>query len=165
MTSAHLNAQLIETLYTALQRRDGAAMAACYHPDARFSDPVFPDLQGPRAGAMWKMLCERASTLVVEFRDVAADDHTGRAHWEAKYLFSATGRHVHNVIEATFEFRDGLIARHIDRFDLWKWSGMALGGKGKLLGWAPFVHRAIRKQAARGLQQFEAGAAGAPAGR
>jgi hypothetical protein len=45
---------------------------------------------------------------------------------------------------------------HTDSFDLWKWSGQALGFKGKFLGWAPFVHKAIRQQAAKGLAQFRA---------
>lgn len=152
----HPNAALIERFYTAFQARDAEAMVACYHPDVQFSDPVFPDLRGPRAGAMWRMLCARATSLEIEHRDVSADDTRGRAHWDARYLFSATGRQVHNSIDATFEFRDGLIARHTDRFDLWKWAGMALGPKGTLLGWTPLVKGAIRKQAAKGLAQFEA---------
>ena len=54
----HPNAQLIQTLYAAFGRRDGAAMAACYAPNATFVDPVF-DLRGTEIGAMWTMLCER----------------------------------------------------------------------------------------------------------
>ncbi len=57
-------------------------MAACYAPDARFSDPVF-DLAGGEVGAMWSMLCERGRDLRVEWRDVRADDASGAAHWEA----------------------------------------------------------------------------------
>jgi hypothetical protein len=33
---------------------------------------------------------------------VSADANGGRAHWEAHYLFSATGRQVHNIIDGTF---------------------------------------------------------------
>jgi ketosteroid isomerase-like protein len=157
MTSpAHRNARLLETFYQAFQRRDPEAMVACYHPEIWFSDPVFVELRGPRAGAMWRMLCERASSLEVTFRDVTADDRTGRAHWEARYLFSATGRTVHNVIDAEFELRDGKIIRHIDRFDLWRWSAMALGPKGKLLGWLPPVRAKLRATAMRGLETWEA---------
>lgn len=152
---SHPNAQLIEAFYTAFQRRDAEAMAACYHADVTFSDPVFRDLHGPRAGAMWRMLCKRATTLTIEFSDVWADDRTGRAHWDARYEFSATGRQVLNRIDARFEFADGKIVRHTDSFDLWKWAGMALGPKGKLLGWLPPVQAAIRKQALRGLDEFE----------
>jgi hypothetical protein len=81
---------------------------------------------------------------------------TGSAHWEARYLFSATGRKVHNIIDARFELRDGKIVRHADSFDLWRWSGMALGAKGKLLGWAPPIKNAIHRTAIRGLEAFEA---------
>lgn len=155
--ATHPNAQLLETFYTAFARRDGEAMAACYAPDVQFADPVFPDLRGARAGNMWRMLTERTNAdFKLTYRDIKADDRTGSAHWEAIYEFSATGRRVHNVIDATFEFRDGKIVRHTDRFDLWKWAGMALGLKGKLLGWAPPVRGAIRKLARRGLDAYEA---------
>jgi ketosteroid isomerase-like protein len=156
VSATHPNAQLIESFYTAFKNRDPEKMIACYAPDVWFSDPVFRDLRGPRAGAMWRMLAERASSLEVTFSDVLADDTTGSAHWEARYLFSATGRKVHNIIDARFELRDGKITRHADTFDLWRWSGMALGPKGKLLGWAPPIKNAIHKTAIRGLEAFEA---------
>jgi ketosteroid isomerase-like protein len=154
----HPNAQLIHAFYTAFQNRDAAGMAACYHADVVFSDPVFPRLESARAVAMWQMFCARAekSGLRIEFSDVQADDQTGRAHWEARYTFSQTGRPVHNRIDAAFSFRDGKIFRHTDAFDLWKWAGMALGWRGQLLGWTPFVRAAIRKTAARGLEAFSA---------
>ncbi|MBX3162706.1 MAG: nuclear transport factor 2 family protein [Deltaproteobacteria bacterium] len=157
----HPNARTIETFYEAFGRRDAAGMIACYHADVWFSDPAFGDLRGPRAGAMWKMLCERATSLEIVASGISADDAVGRAHWEAKYEFSATGRNVHNKIDAAFEFRDGKIIRHADTFDLWRWAGMALGPKGKLLGWLPPVKAAIRKQARKGLAQYEASAGGA----
>jgi hypothetical protein len=100
------------------------------------------------------MLCERGRDLRVEWRDVRADDATGAAHWEARYTFSTTGRPVHNVIDAAFTFSAGRIARHVDTFDLWRWSRMALGAKGALLGWTPFVRKAIQRQARRGLDAW-----------
>ena len=152
----HAHAQLITDLYQALQRRDGAGMAACYHRDAEFSDPVFVSLKGEQVGAMWRMLTERGKNLAVSFDSVTADDAAGRAHWEAHYTFSQTGRPVHNLIDARFAFRDGKIIRHIDQFDLWRWAGMALGPKGRFLGWLPAVQTAIRKQAISGLVRFMA---------
>lgn len=151
----HPNAKLIETFYTAFQQRDAEGMVACYHPEVRFSDPVFQALEGARACAMWRMLCARAKDFQLDYCDVKADDRAGSAHWEARYLFSATGRKVHNIIDARFEFRDGKIVRHDDTFDLWRWAGMALGAKGKLLGWLPPVQKAIRRQAMGGLGEFE----------
>lgn len=150
----HPNAQLIERFYQAFQRRDAAAMVACYHRDVHFSDPVFPDLHGPRAGAMWTMLCERGKDLRIEYRDVHADDARGSAHWDAYYTFATTGRPVVNRIDASFEFRDGLIVRHVDQFNLHAWAGQALGMPGKLLGWTPFMHGKVRAMAAKNLEAF-----------
>ena len=150
---AQRNVQLIDGFYAAFARRDAVTMAAAYAPDARFTDPVF-DLAGPQVGAMWAMLCERGKDLKVVWRDVHADDARGTAHWDADYTFSGTGRPVHNAIDAAFTFRDGLIATHVDSFDLWRWTRMALGAKGVLLGWTPFVRNAIRGQARRGLDAW-----------
>lgn len=152
----HPNEQLITDLYQAFQRRDGARMAACYHPSAEFSDPVFTSLKGEQVGGMWRMLTERAKDLQISFDAVTADDTAGRCHWEARYTFSKTGRLVHNVIDARFAFRDGKIVRHMDQFDLRRWAGMALGAKGKLLGWLPPVQAAIRKEAMAGLESYMA---------
>jgi len=149
----HPNAALIERFFAAFARRDAAAMTACYAPDAHFTDPVF-DLAGPQVGAMWSMLCERAKDLRMGWRDVRADDVTGSAHWEPRYTFSATGRPVHNIIDSAFTFESGRIVRHVDSFDLWRWSRMALGAKGAFLGWTHFVRKAIRAQAQRGLDAW-----------
>ena len=149
----HPHAALITRFYTAFQQRDHARMIACYHPEIHFTDPAF-DLHGKRAGAMWHMLCERGKDLTLTFSDIHADDTTGRAHWEARYSFSKTGRQVHNVIDATFGFRDGLILRHEDHFDFWKWTRMALGTPGLLLGWTPMLQSKIQTTAAAGLDAF-----------
>ncbi len=150
----HPNETLIRKFYDAFARLDGEAMAACYAPDVRFSDPVFPDLQGPRAGGMWKMLAARAKDFKLDASGFRADDRAGEAHWEAWYTFSGTGRSVHNVIDARFEFRDGLIVRHDDRFDFWRWSRQALGLPGVLLGWSPMLRNKVRAQAAKGLDLY-----------
>ena len=144
----HANEELIHRFYKAFQKHDGEAMAGCYHPDVRFSDPVYTHLQGWRAGAMWRFLCSRAanSGLAIVYDDVAADDRTGRAHWVATYRFS-TGRHVVNDIRAEFEFKDGKIVRHKDTFGLWKWTRMALGVPGLLLGWTPLLQNKVRRTA------------------
>jgi ketosteroid isomerase-like protein len=147
----HPNAALIRRFYTALDRHDAEAMVACYAPDATFSDPVFPGLDANGVAAMWRMLCARGKDLSVVASEIAADAAAGRAHWVATYTYSATGRKVVNRIDAAFTFRDGRIVDHVDRFDLWRWSRMALGAKGALLGWTPFVQNAIRAQAGKGL--------------
>jgi ketosteroid isomerase-like protein len=155
------NAALIERFYSAFGRRDHTEMGRCYAPDARFSDPAFGELRGEEVPAMWRMLCQRGEDLEVRYRDVEAHDDRGSAHWDADYTFTATGRKVHNEIDASFRFRDGLIAEHDDRFSLWRWSRQALGPTGLVLGWSPVVRSRINEQARENLRAFMAGEADA----
>lgn len=140
---------LIERFYTGFAARDTDAMASCYHPAAHFSDPVFPDLRGPQVMRMWRALTSRSKDIAITFRDVRADGETGSAHWTAAYTFTATGRRVVNEIDASFRFQDELIARHVDSFDFWRWSRMALGTPGLLLGWTPLLRNKVRQQSAK----------------
>ena len=151
----HPNAALIERFYGCFQARDGRGMMACYHPEASFSDPVFPDLKAADVGRMWRMLAGSAKDLTVTFGDIEADDQTGRAKWRATYLFSATGRRVINRVEARFTFQDGLIYTHQDRFCFWRWSSQALGPAGVLLGWNSALKHKVQAQAAGRLAQFK----------
>ncbi len=154
MANLHPNEKLITEFYSAFQNLDAEAMAACYHPDIEFSDPAFPKLKGPMASNMWRMLCAKAQDFELRFSDVSADDHAGSAQWQADYVFSQTGNNVQNQISATFEFKDGLIIRHQDHFDFWRWSRMALGPLGYLLGWTPFLQNKVQKMAAKNLASY-----------
>jgi len=149
------NKELIEKFYTSFQRLDAEAMIGCYHPDIRFSDPVFPNLSGAEVGKMWRMLCSQAKNFELTFDAIEADELTGKARWEARYDFSATGRRVHNKIDAVFEFQDGKIIKHTDTFDFWKWSSQALGLVGFLLGWMPLLRKKVQKQAGERLAGFK----------
>lgn len=146
--------ELIDSFYSAFQARDHQAMARCYHPEVIFSDPVFTNLKGWKASAMWRMLCERGKDLELQYRDVEADDDKGSAFWEAHYTFSQTGKKVHNKIQAKFRLKDGLIVEHRDTFDLKAWMGMALGWQGKILGQFGFGRAAVQKKAATGLDIY-----------
>jgi ketosteroid isomerase-like protein len=149
--------ELIERFYAAFDRKDGEAMAACYAPDARFSDPAFGELHGEQVGDMWRMLTGRAQDLSVELREHDATS----ARWIARYTFGRTGRKVVNDVRATFAFRDGLIAEHDDRFSFHAWSRQALGAPGLLLGWTPILKRKVRAQARADLEKFSAARASA----
>ena len=150
----HPNEKLIRNFYAAFSRRDAAGMASCYHADIAFSDPAFPMLRGKEATAMWSMLCARGKDLEIILGEVSGDADGGRAHWEAKYTFSQTGRYVHNKIDAVFAFRDGKIVRHIDKFAFWPWARQALGSVGLLLGWFGPLKAMVRKKAAKSLQNY-----------
>lgn len=157
----HENEELIRGLYAALGRRDGEAMARCYADGASFTDPVFVGLRGEEVRDMWRMLCERSTDLAVTLVSASADGSKGRARWEATYTFSGTGRTVHNVIDSELDFEGGRIVAQRDSFDLWRWAGMALGTKGKLLGFLPPVQGSIRAQARKTLETYSRRRAGA----
>ena len=152
----HANEQLLHGFYAALERLDAAAMAAAYTSDAHFSDPMFPDLNGPQVPAMWAMLTGRSTGIRLEVSGVEADDDSGRAIWVAHYKFGPSQRPVVNKVSSTFAFSDGRIRSETDSFDFNAWAAMALGGKGRMLGWTPLVRRAAQGQAAKGLAEFMA---------
>lgn len=154
MSDAH--SALITRFYQAFQRLDAEAMVACYSDDVLFSDPAFGILQGKDAGDMWRMLTTRAKDFSLTFDNVRADERSGGAHWVATYLFNQTGRVVINDIQARFVFRDGKICEHHDRFEMWQWARQALGMKGLLLGWTPWLQGKVRAQALKGLRTFQA---------
>lgn len=129
-------------------------MSACYHPDVSFSDPVFLDLEGDEVRAMWHMLCEQGRDLEVTATDIQGSEDAGQAHWEATYTFSPTGRTVHNKIDATFRFQDGLIIEHTDTFDLWAWTRMALGPIGWATGWMNLSKDKVREAGEVQLTRF-----------
>lgn len=150
----HPNTDLILQFYAAFSRKDFKAMQDAYHPDAKFSDPVFRNLSADEVKAMWEMLIVSAKDLKVSCSDVWANDLHGESKWEAWYTFTATGRSVHNIIYASFEFRDGKIYLHEDDFSFWRWSRMALGISGLLLGWTFLVRNKVRKTARERLRKF-----------
>jgi ketosteroid isomerase-like protein len=137
----------IEKFYTAFAARDLDTMASCYHPEIHFSDPVFPDLRGPQVMQMWRTLSGRSPEMSVSYRDAAAADALGSAHWTARYVFS--GRPVVNEIDASFRFGDGVFVRHVDSFDFWRWSRQALGISGLLLGWSPYLRSKVQARSAK----------------
>lgn len=150
------NQQLIERFYTAFSNQDGQTMADCYHQQAQFNDPVFGILDRTSTVAMWTMLLERSKgNLKIEYLNSNATDDKGTVTWVATYNFSKTQRKVVNVIQASFEFKDGLIYRHTDTFNLWKWSKQAFGIKGLLFGWTSFMQDKIRKQAKTALTEYQ----------
>ena len=143
----------IERLYKAFAGLDAKIMAECYALDAQFDDEVFSLRGRTHIGGMWAMLCTAIKKQGRTDWKLAVSDITERsAHWEPTYRFSATGRMVHNIIDAEFEFdSQGLIKRHRDRFDFWRWSRQALGLPGLALGWTSMLRRKVQRRAMRNL--------------
>jgi hypothetical protein len=65
--------------------------------------------------------------------------------WIASYNFSKNSQLL--IASAPFYFQDGLIIRHTDDFDIWKWSKQALGLTGYLFGWTGFMQNKIHTNA------------------
>ncbi|MFY0598854.1 MAG: nuclear transport factor 2 family protein [Cyclobacteriaceae bacterium] len=146
---------IIDSFYHAFSNKEADKMNALYHEKATFEDPAFGKLNSAQAQSMWSMLIERGgSNLQVEFEIIKESETSGEAIWEARYPFSKTKRQVHNVIKASFEFQDGKIIKHVDRFDLWKWSRMALGTSGLLLGWSPIIKNKVRSECLKSLDKY-----------
>ena len=148
----------IERFYAAFAKLDAGTMQACYAPNATFDDEAFSLKGAQEIGGMWRMLCEATKSKPearAQWKLEVSNITDSSAHWEAHYLFSATGRTVLNKIDAAFEFdNNGLVAKHRDRFDFWTWSRQALGTRGLLLGWSPFLRNKVRATAAANLKRF-----------
>ena len=150
-----MSKETMQRFYEAFQQHDAAAMGSLYHPEVQFNDPVFQNLNQAETQAMWSMLMERsAGNLTIDFHSLAGDHEMAQCTWEAQYPFSKTGREVHNIIHATMKFKDGLIVEHTDDFNFWRWSKMALGTSGALLGWTPIVKNKVRKMAMSSLRSY-----------
>jgi hypothetical protein len=152
MTLSH--EQLIHQFYTSFQVKDWKGMQSVYHPDAVFNDPAFTHLSSKEVKAMWHMLVAGSTDLKVMYDHVRVDGDQGHCQWQAWYTFSKTKRPVHNKISASFLFKDGLIIQHHDTFNLWKWSQMALGPVGLLLGWSPWMGHKVKAMARQNLDSF-----------
>jgi ketosteroid isomerase-like protein len=131
MSSAprHPNVDLIERLYTAIQRADPKAIAACYAEDAYFEDIAFRLRDRVRILEMWELVCHAKPTVTFDPGLIAADDRKGRGCWRAKYCYGRTdtnpGRPVDNTLASEFTFRDRLIVDHRDCCDPMVWARMA----------------------------------------
>ncbi|NRD21463.1 nuclear transport factor 2 family protein [Winogradskyella eckloniae] len=148
--------KLIEKFYTALNDCDSETLTSCYHDEIIFEDPAFGILKGNRAKGMWQMLCstQKDKDFKVTFNHITTNDTQGNAHWEAYYTFSKTGRKVHNKIDASFEFKDGLIIKHTDVFDLHNWAKQAMGIKGYLFGGMAFFKNKLQSSTNTLLDKF-----------
>lgn len=144
---------VLDRFYSAFAQRDHAAMGACYHAGARFSDPVFPNLDEAQVRAMWRMLLTSGTDLRITYEVLQAGSAQGKVRWEAWYTFSRTGRKVHNVVDSEFTLKDDLILVQEDRFDFWRWSRQALGTSGLLLGWTPIIKSKVQEAANKGLRK------------
>ncbi|RTY65050.1 nuclear transport factor 2 family protein [Flavobacterium sp. LS1P28] len=150
------NEKILTKFYSAIANADSPTMCNCYDSSIQFRDPVFGLLKGNDVCLMWKMLLEKSKgNITIKFSAVKADDYIGSVQFIATYNFSKTNRKVVNRIQAQFQFKDGLIIKHTDDFDIFKWSKQAFGITGYLLGWTGFFHKKIQEQALLSLKKYK----------
>lgn len=150
------NAQIITEFYSAFEQMDAETMVALYAEDVNFEDPAFGKLSGKQAKDMWRMLCGNATDLSLTFEILEESENWVKAHWEANYTFSKTGRRIHNKIDATLILKDGEIIDHKDHFNLWVWSQQALGTAGWLMGWSGLFRKKLQNQTGKLLADYMA---------
>ena len=107
---------------------------------------------------MWAMLITNLKKSkdgwLLEFKNITADEHSGSCRLEAHYTLSSTGRKVHNIIDAEFQFKDGLIIKHTDSFEFYRWAKMGFGFTGWLLGWTSFFQKKVQARVSGLLKSF-----------
>ena len=96
-----------------------------------------PTSTGPRSPPCGR--CCAAGRQGCGSRSPASRQTTARVgrRWVAHYAFGPQQRPVVNHVTSVFDFEDGRIKRQKDTFDFHAWAAMALGAKGRLLGWTP----------------------------
>lgn len=140
----------LEKFYASFSKGNAEAMNSCYHENATFEDPAFGKLNSNQVKAMWQMLLSKKEESQFKIKYQVLSENS--ATWEASYLYGK--RKVVNNVSSTFIFKEDKIIRHIDDFNLWKWTQQALGLSGYLLGWSSFMRNKIQKTTNQKLKKF-----------
>lgn len=149
-------AELLSRFYTAFANRDYETMASLYHPEAKFNDAIFKDLNYKQTTAMWHMILSGAQDLNMTFEIQQATEFSGKVKWVADYNypgFFGIQNAVHNVSLGEIQIKDGKIFRHTDRYNLTKWISMALGVP-TMLADSTIMQALVQHQAKTGLALF-----------
>jgi len=139
-------AQLLERFAAAVERNDGAALAALFTGDGVYEDGFYGAYAG--ASAIAEMVAhfhEAGTRFRWEFFDPLSDGRRGYARYRFSYLSAMPGAQGKPVVFegiGHFVLRDGRIARYCEVFD----RGVALAQQGFA---AERIKRVLEKAAAR----------------
>jgi len=150
-----VQADVLNTFLRALAQRDVEAMIRCYTTTATYHSPIFPQVEGDTLTATWQWFCAKAPDLTMVVDEQAFEANTARVQWTATYTFPKTGRPVVQVTDSIFVFEGPQLCRHEDRFDLHRWSHMALGPLGRVLGGRRWLQRSLQRAAAERVARFQ----------
>lgn len=144
--------RVVTRFFEAFARTDPHAMAACYHPMASYSNPVFPDLRGEQPGRMWALALADAQALRLDWSVAFADDRKAQVIWQARWLRG--GRVQRMEAASTLTLWDGVIVRQVDEFRFARWAAQHLGAAGLALSWLPAFQRMVQRRARIALARF-----------
>lgn len=146
----------IHQLYTSIANGVPSDIDSCYASKVKFHDPVFNTLRDQEVPKMWKMLIEKSKgNLAVEYTIIKCDTHKGSAQWTATYTFGKNKRLIKNTIQSEFHFKDGLIIKQNDDFNIWNWAKQAFGFSGFLFGWTGYMQNKIHQKARLSLKNYK----------
>jgi len=150
--------EIAEEFYSAFKALDAERMNALYHETAFFEDPAFGKMNATDTQLMWSMLCEsqKDKGFELSFNIIDSDQKSVKVEWQAWYIFSKTGKRVHNKIQAHLKIENGKIIHHRDDFNLHRWANQALGVSGWLLGGTGFFRRKLQQQTHTMLAKYKA---------
>lgn len=147
--------ELLQKFYDSFSQRNAEGMNECYHQECQFQDPVFGYLFADKVKMMWSMLMSnKDSDLKISYEIVEASETKGRVNWRAEYSYGPKKRKVVNLVQSEFTFKDSLIFKQKDTFNLWKWSSQALGFIGYTLGWTSYLQNRIQTIVNRRLVKY-----------
>lgn len=112
-----------------------------------FNDNIFVNLDYNETISMWSSLLVGNKNMSIKYEIKKYSEKYVEVEWIADYLFTSTNRNVKNIILAKMEIDQGKIINHKDNFDFYKWSQMAFGITGVLIGWTSFFKNKVRTEA------------------
>ena len=95
--------ELAHQFYSSFTEKNAEGMISCYSDDIHFYDPVFGNLYGAEAKAMWGMLTKNMDASgTIDYELVEIHELKAIVKWKASYPFGPKKRAVVNNIVAHY---------------------------------------------------------------
>ncbi len=133
--------------YDAFSAANIDVLKQLYDKKLIFNDNIFVNLDYNETISMWSSLLVGNKNMSIKYEIKKYSEKYVEVEWIADYLFTSTNRNVKNIILAKMEIDQGKIINHTDNFDFYKWSQMAFGITGVLIGWTSFFKNKVRTEA------------------